>query len=45
MPSSSSPETNLLTQQLLFPFGSALRNRLGWAAMSEVLGTHDNSQR
>lgn len=35
-------EKDLLNQPLLLPNGSALRNRLAKAAMSETLGTYDN---
>lgn len=36
------PEENLLNQPLYLPNGSALRNRLAKAAMSETLGTYHN---
>lgn len=35
-------KTDLLNQPLRLPSGSALRNRLAKAAMSETLGTYDN---
>lgn len=38
----ASPEENLLNQPLYLPNGSALRNRLAKAAMSETLGTYHN---
>lgn len=38
----SSPEENLLNRPLYLPNGSAIRNRLAKAAMSETLGTYNN---
>lgn len=38
----SSPEENLLNQPLELPNGSAFRNRLAKASMSETLGTYNN---
>lgn len=42
MADSSPLEANLLTQPLRLPNGSALRNRLAKASMSETLGTYAN---
>ncbi|WP_367375714.1 NADH:flavin oxidoreductase/NADH oxidase family protein [Pseudomonas lini] len=38
----ASPEENLLSQPLQLPNGSAFRNRLAKASMSETLGTYNN---
>ncbi|WP_293387992.1 NADH:flavin oxidoreductase/NADH oxidase family protein [Nevskia sp.] len=42
MADSSSQQSNLLTQPLRLPNGSALRNRLAKASMSEALATYGN---
>jgi 2,4-dienoyl-CoA reductase-like NADH-dependent reductase (Old Yellow Enzyme family) len=42
MADSTSPAAKLLNRTLLLPNGSALRNRLAKASMSEALATYDN---